>query len=215
VKAAHPLLIVLASCLIPHVVSAGPNSDGKILLHVTAPTAKNSCALIAGVDCSEVVAKGDLYPYAYFAYVLIANGDSTAGVAGVQFGVEYAPANATGIDVYSWHLCGDLQFPSETWPESGSGNVVTWDPVENCQRNEPGGANTGVIAIAGYFYCSAYSTDEMRLTRRASDSKATIGSCDAIVDVVDSPEVTFDPSHLGYAVFSPGANSNGYNPCGQ
>lgn len=197
-------------------VAAGVHSNAKILLHVATPTTKSSCSRPEATPaCSDIVTEGILYPQCYFAYVLVTDADATAGVAGVQFGVDYIASEAVGIDVFSWHLCADMQFPSSTWPDSASGNLVTWNFQTRCQRSEPGGTGTGVVATAGYFYCSAYTPDVVRIIPRDSDGIASVGACDGEVDVVDDLFINYSPPHLGYVAFSTGALTAGYGPCGQ
>lgn len=208
------VLIFLASGTLS-TAHAGPNANAKILLHLLAPTTKNACTRAAAAPtCSEIVTAGALYPQAYFAYLLVTDADSTAGVAGVQCGISYNGAPSAGVEIYSWTNCATLEFSSGGWPMSGSGNLITWDSTARCQRNQPGGPGTGVVAVAGYFYCAAYGSDTLRITIREVDGTARVASCAAIEDVLDSIQQPSTPSPLGFAVFSPGGTAAGYNPCG-
>lgn len=206
-------LVALCGLVFAAPVAAGPNAGAKILIHLAAPTTKNICTgSFAGPACSAMVVKGTLYPTTYFAYLLVAGGSASAGISGVQCGISYGPTIGVGVDVYSWSLCADLQFPSNDWPESGGGNLITWNPEVHCKRTEPGGGGTGVVAAAGYFYCAAYSPDNLSVTARPVDQCAKVVSCEAIEDILDSAAFHPTPSFLGHAAFSAGATTPGYNP---
>src|SRR5512143_4029321 len=78
--------------------SAGTNADARLLLHLTAPTVNPACSgSQAGPPCADAVTAGDLAPNTYYAYLLIGNTDPVAGVAGVQFGIEYNGAPGAGV----------------------------------------------------------------------------------------------------------------------
>lgn len=186
---------------------AGPNANAKILLHLLAPTTKGLCTRAeATPPCSSIVTAGDLYPATYFAYVLVTDADSAAGVAGVQFGIDYDGVAQSGVDIYTWTNCATLEFAEPGWPGAGTGNLVTWDTSQSCQRSEPEGSDTGVKAVVGYYYCAAYSADEFRLTTRPSDGVAKVASCVAIEDTIPAMA-------LGSCAFSAGGGSEGDNPC--
>lgn len=194
---------------------AGPNADAKILIHLLAPTTKGPCTRAeATPPCSSIVTAGDLYPATYFAYVLVTDADSVAGVAGVQFGIGYDDVAQSGIDIYSWTNCATLEFAEPGWPGSGTGNLVTWNNVQSCQRSEPEGSGTGVKTVVGYLYCAAYSADTLRITLRSVDSVAAVAACDSRVDTLDTPALFSNPYPLGFATFESGAELDGYNPCG-
>ena len=191
---------------------AGPNANAKIALHLLTPTTKTPCTRIQTTPaCQNIVTSGNLYPQLYFAHVLVTDGNEPAGVAGLQFGIQYTgpgAADGVGIDIYAWTNCATLEFqsPAPAWPNSGAGNLVTWDAGTRCQRTEPGGAGTGVVANAGYFYCAAYTPGTFCITPRPVDGVAKVADCAAQEDIV-----TGTPSHLGCLGFG---GQPGYNPCG-
>jgi hypothetical protein len=183
---------------------AGPNANAKILVHLAPPVAKNACTQPeATPGCFQIVVQGSLYPAAYFAHVLVTDGNALAGIGMVQFGIDYDGANLSGVDIYRWQLCGSLEFPGVGWPAPGSGNLVTWDPATRCQRFEPDGPGTGVVATAGYFYLAAYTPDRLAITVRPYDGKASVSACSGEEDIL------YFPPHLGYAGFG----EPGFNPC--
>ena len=210
---ASVLVAGLATVALSTASQAGPNANAKIQLHLLRPTTKSQCTrLTATPPCNQISVQGDAGALAgsyYFAYVLVTDGNAQAGIAGLQFGIQYNGAPNAGVDIFSWTLCATLEFqqPSPVWPSSGGGNLITWDSTNRCQVFEPGGPGTGVVANAGYFYMGAYSNDLFAITVRPVDGVAKVASCVAEEDVV----TTGTPSHLGSAGFG---NVTGYNPCG-
>jgi hypothetical protein len=175
-----------------------------LLVHLLAPTTKASCIRSAARPaCNQVSVNGNLYPALYFAHILVAEANATAGVSGASFGIEYGAP----IQIYDWVLCADSEMQGSGWPASGSGNQVAWNSG-NCQRFEPGGAGTGVVANAGYFYMAAYDVSRLSVTPVPGDSRAFVTSCEGIVDeiaVVDS---------CNYNPFgSAGFGEPGFQPC--
>lgn len=161
-----------------------------------------------------MVTGGGLYPRMYFAYLVVADGDSAAGVAGVQCGIQYDAAHRQGVDIYSWANCGALEFPTPGWPAAGTGDLIKWDASTNCQRPVPGGAGSGVKAVAGYFYCAAYGPDTLSVIARPADNVAGVVSCQAVADTIARTlRPGFSPA-LGQAVFSLAGIAPGYSPCG-
>lgn len=125
----------------------------------------------------------------------------------------------SGGDIFSWSLCATIEFrsagPNGLWPAAGSGNLITWDPASRCQRTEPGGFGSGVVATAGYSYCGAYSPDVLRVIPRPVDGQAKVADCSAVESLIGGVGYpTTVPSHLGIAQFSADGSVSGYNPCG-
>lgn len=206
--------MLLAAADFQKPVWAGSNENAKIVVHLATPTAKNACSRpTARPSCSGIVSNGALAPTTYFAYLLVVDGDPAAGIAGVQCGIQYLGAAGVGVDVFSWTNCATLEFPMAGWPAPGTGTIITWDPTTHCQQIEPGGAGTGVVATAGYFYCAAYTPDVLTVIPRPADLAAKVASCGALEDTIDSPTVHHVPPHLGFASFSLGASVPGYAPC--
>jgi hypothetical protein len=181
----------------------------KVLLHVKAVTSKNQCVATGVTTCDQAVSVGTLNTN-YHVQVLVAEWDSLntqdTGIAGVQFGLDYMGGfNSSGdpnlaIDIFGWTLCATLEFasPSPAWPNPGSGNLITWDAVNACQRN-----NT---ATAGYFYLSAYMPATLKLIPRPADQVAKVADC-------GSAEIVLPTTDLGMAAFSAGGVTPGCNPC--
>jgi len=196
------LLALGAICWLVDPASAAVDpKKPKLLLHVKTVTTKAPCAITALADnCSNAVTKGDLYPALYHVQLIVDRGDSITtddGVAGVQFGLDY-PMGASGIIIYSWNLCATLEFAMPNYPNTGTGNLITWNTVTSCQRTR--------LACAGYYYMGAYAPSTWHLVKRQVDQLAKVADCQAF-------EVLVPDGALGFAAFSAGATTEGCNPC--
>ena len=207
------LLLGAAALLAPRPAAAVPWDDKpKILLHVKAASTKNQCTSWGNLaDCTQAVTRGALVtsvsgPF-YYAYVLVATGSyrgvglggTDLGLAGAQFGIHYDAVAGSGFDVFSWSLCATLEFVSTGWPESGGGELLTWDSATRCVKTE--------VGVAGYFYCGAYSTDLVSITARPVDGAMKVADC-------QSTEVTLSAAaDGGTASFSAAGDTDGCNPC--
>lgn len=209
-RATTALLVTSAALAFGAAASlAGQNADAKILIHLAPHASKNNCGRAeATPPCQSVVTSGQVGA-AYDAYLLVVDADATAGIGGVQCGITY-PASY----FVDWTKCATLEFSSTGWPNSGGGNLITWDTSSKCQRSEPGGTGTGVVATAGYFYMTAYTPGNLSVTTRPVDGLAKVGDCGALPaeDIVAGTGGPSGASRLGFASFGGGA---GYRPCGQ
>jgi hypothetical protein len=188
------------AAIAPGEVLGVPNPDAMMALHVATRSAKNPCNIPVPSDCADFVIKTTDSGF-YNIYLTVTGYDST-GIAGAQFGVSYENQNGMGCDIDAWQTCADLQFGDDNFPESGSGNLITWDPEGACQ----GDFETYTPIIAGVFVVTTYSGDLFSITPRPVDGKAKVANCLAAeTDLTD-----FDPSRLGVVVFGTGT---GYNPC--
>jgi hypothetical protein len=202
-------VVALLLVLLPGLAEGGPNADAKILLHLAAPTARNACSRRPA--CASTVTYGlSLYPLYYFAYVLVGEAAQATGASGVSFGIQYNSGAWSGLYMHSWHLCADAESPTAGWPASGTGNTVSWNSETNCQRTEPGGAGTGVVATAGYFNVSAYTPVQLFLTPNPATGTATVTTCTGITDVIAPPDTCHQLSSLGFAGFG---GMPGFRPC--
>ncbi|HEX7880354.1 MAG TPA: hypothetical protein VF720_13145, partial [Candidatus Eisenbacteria bacterium] len=172
-------------------------------------TTKNHCSRAELTCCSDAMTQGVL-DTPYFLYVLVAPSDSMwardTGIAGVQFGLNYQGAHdpsgnpSLTIDVFGWTSCATLEFrtPTPSWPNPGSGIIITWDTTSVCQRKQ--------VAVAGYFYMTAYQPGYFQLVPRPVDQQAKVVTCDAVERYVEM----YNPPT---AAFSNGATYSGWNPC--
>ena len=207
---------ILAVFLILGVFSpafGGSNENAKIALHLQAiPTGKAPppCQRLLPIPAcnpeSSLTVQGGIHK-GYDLYILVADADSAAGVAGASFGIVYGPNLYTG----AWTLCGDLEFPGGpsgvTWPHSGTGNLITWKADSNCQRTPAGeDSNHGVTAILGSLYVYAYDSESFEITSRnyTLETSPEIGDCSAA-----KSEVAL-PGHAGRIGFG---SNEGFDPC--
>jgi hypothetical protein len=193
------------------VLAAPLDGRPKILLHVKIPNAKNACTAWGTLaDCREATVRSGLStpagPY-FYAYLMAARGNLPT-LAGLQCGITYQAGQAggmndgIGIDIFAWTLCATLEFitpETNAWPRPGGGNLITWDPVNTCQA--------GDVAVAGYFYLGAYSSDVLRVLKRPVDNSARVADCLWI----EPPPL--EAGDLGFAAFSAGGAEPGCNPC--
>jgi hypothetical protein len=205
------ILIATALVLNHAIAQASPQPGPAIFLHVqSAAVSKNTCGALNISDCYQAVTRADLAqpdagPY-YFVYLLAYTESPINALSGLQCGLFYQDQQAggmldgVGLDIYSWHLCAPLEFPSpspNSWPQPGSGNLIAW-PSFACPP--------GPLVVAGYFYVGAYSPDILAVIPRPADSKAALASC-------ASQEYTIPTFQLGRVAFSAGATEQGCNGC--
>ncbi|HEX7878921.1 MAG TPA: hypothetical protein VF720_05895 [Candidatus Eisenbacteria bacterium] len=203
-----PVIVVaaLASCLIALPDARASTNDGKpkITLHVGGATVKNPCVHARLSDCMDAVTEGGL-DIPYYAYLLVARGTQPS-IAGAQFGIYYTGTYepngvGQGVNVFGWTLCATLEFasPSPAWPSPGSGTLLTWDSVTDCQ--------TGDVAVGGYFYLTAYDPGIMFVGARPVDSVVKVATCEPfeyeILPGIDT----------GSAYFSSDLSAPGCNAC--
>lgn len=196
---------------------AGANQQAKIVLHLARHRVSDGdgCNLSdAHPSCSSIRTNGLLYMAVYFAYLLVVDGSQAGGIAAVHCGVSFNPGAASGLDVFTWTSCGDVELPRHGWPESGGGNTIAWDTETRCQQLEPGGPGSGVVACAGYFYCAAKFDDRFSIGPNPFTGVAFVRDCSGVIDTLDSPTAHREPYPLGYADFSVAGTAPGYNPCG-
>ncbi len=203
------IILVASALALGHTdVQASPQPGPAIFLHARPANAtKNPCADLNITNCYQVETRGDMAqpdvgPY-YFVYLLANGNPQFTGLSGLQFGLFYQDNQAggmldgAGVDIFSWHPCVPLEFPSQGWPQPGSGNLMIW-PAPDCQ--------TAPLVVAGYFYTGAYSPDILAVTPRPVDSRASVTNC-------ASQELVLSTSHLGRVAFSAGATDYGCNGC--
>jgi sugar lactone lactonase YvrE len=174
----------------------------KILVHLAATTPEDACEAQLPSQCADAVVSGQT-GVRYFAYLMVAD---VAVLAGVQLGIAYGSGEAEDIndgsevDVFSWTLCAHQEFPTAgpiPWPGAESGNIITWDSTNDCQSD---------IAVAGYFYLTAYTPDRFSVTPRPVDGLAKVADCYAVESGVLE-------GNLGFVTFSTSGNLLGCNPC--
>ena len=167
-------LVVLSLLLVLNTQSfAGANDNAKIAIHLAdIPTGKapSICNRAPYPPCNVGQSNLDvqgLVGVGYDLYFLVLDGDTTAGVSGASFGIEYGPNLLVG----TWTRCATLDFPGGptgvTWPDSSSGNAIAWDYDAKCQNTAAAGDSSGgVTAVLGALYVYAYGNDVFKLTKR-------------------------------------------------
>jgi len=156
-------------------------------------------------SAADVVVQGEVptdpsQPKEYIAFLLIAGFDKEVGMTAVQFGIAYDPDQGSGIDVVGWQDCAALEWHAEDWPGAGTGNLLTWNQLEECQHEEP--------VVVGMLQLEVYGPDRLVIIPRPVDSKAMIAACTP-KGAVSAPTAEFKPENLGWAGFG---DKKGYNP---
>jgi hypothetical protein len=169
-----------------------------VAVHV-APRATSDCNVVRTLPCTNFHTWGDLNA-GYDVYVVGAGISSSDGIAGIEFGLQYD----ADLTVFTTTVCGDLEFPAPSWPASGSGNVVTYSPAVNCQRDNYG---SGAQAVFTSMYVYAYGTALFRITERPASGQLALSDC-------SSAEYPVGSTQTGYAQFAAGGITPGGNPCG-
>jgi hypothetical protein len=206
----------LLLALVPGTAHAFGNADAKMLFHLASTTSSQVCTRTAASPaCDDIDTSGGLYPNVYFAYLLVADGSATEGVGGILAGIDYGsgPTDGVGLDIFSWTICATIELAgnSPPWYQTGSANLISWDTGTRCQRNEPGGPGTGVVATAGYFYCTAYGPATLQIAphrRRAEHPDELI-----VANCANQNDLITDPDNMGSVVFSASGTEEGHNPC--
>jgi len=180
------------------------------------------CRNIQAVGCSDqnAVVSGKVLQD-YFAIACVFNAStkdfnpSDYGISGVEFGITYDGSSQSGVDILSWTVCADgLEIASDNWPDSGSGNIITWivdrDTGEGCQENVPGSPDDGVTAIIGFFSLTAYSTDRLAVTpnRTVATPALQVTTCPEGIQYDINPN-----EQAGYVGFSSDLSEKGLIPC--
>jgi hypothetical protein len=157
----------------------------------------------------------------YFAVACVFNGSpkdfnpQDYGISGVEFGIDYDGSSQSGVDITGWTICANgLEIASDDWPQSGSGNIITWivdrESGDGCQDNVPGNIEDGVTAVIGFFTLTAYSTDRLSIipNRTVSTPALQITTCpEGIQYDINATE------QAGYVGFSSDLSEKGLIPC--
>lgn len=192
----------------PSQAPAQGNDDATIGIYLTDPQSQ-PCNR-SGFACNDPnvagAVSGENY-LPYYAYVCVFNGDAAEGVAGASFGIDYG-GGSSGLEIWEWTSCGDLEFAQTAWPDAGAGISVTWDPGGNCQKDTPS-FEAGVSAIVGFFYVTAYGDDILEVINRPTTS----GPVSAQVANCRAAETSLPADQLGKVAFSDDGSAEGLMPC--
>lgn len=119
---------VVVSLFMNSNASAGPNVDGRLILH-----ANESLVYSAGADycgqsdltaCSTAVVTLAATGSTQVLHALAAFTDSLDDrLAGLTFGIQYDDLE---LSVDAFASCGSFELPNDDWPNAGSGTAITW-----------------------------------------------------------------------------------------
>ncbi len=165
-------------------VAAGAQAGGSpygFLLHMEAPDYAN-CGIVNDntVTCDDIMPDGADIGL-QFAFVLaygwedIPGWPASRGIGACQFGIVYDE----DVVVSGWTLCtGGSEIPQNdpllgSWPESETGNAITWESGEYFQSNG--------FAKVGFFVVAADSFGRMTVNPDPRIGDALIAAGDATV----------------------------------
>lgn len=190
-------------CLAAIPAWAGTQDDAVVALH--APpihVGGDPCGVVLEapffVACSDYVVHHDALE-AWHAWLVVARADSGAGVSELSCGISSSGDTPPFV---VWFPCADAESPSGAWPDSGSGNRITWNSSTNCQRETIAG--DGVYAEAGAFYIYAYGDGSFAMTPNEAEGETAIVVTDCSGA---SSELSAPGGRIGFG------NVEGYNPC--
>lgn len=216
-------VIVLVAAAVP--AKAQDQRDATIGFYLEEANRYPICSHIEPPSCADesVPLNGELYT-GYYAFLCVFNGNAQLGISGLQCAIEFDDARRSGVDIDSWNGCSNgLDLPQDGWGLiSGDGNTITWDVTSGgCQREEPGGFGSGVTAVAGFFYLTAYSEDVLkvvpyRFTAPGTVPALTVGDCSTETpDGKPTTGITYELAldHTGSVGFSDDGSVTGDLPC--
>ncbi len=141
-RALLPVLILLLISAYVADANAGPNANGKWVLHYAGPhnSKTNTCA--TGPEYCDYVTSAVVDAGRYDVYVIAAD---VQRVASTRYGLVCEVAMGGGFFFYGWTTCSDFEDPSAAWPGCGEGNAQTW-------TDEQLGLAVTVGILEVYFY---------------------------------------------------------------
>ncbi|NNF07260.1 MAG: hypothetical protein HKN21_10915, partial [Candidatus Eisenbacteria bacterium] len=192
------------------VAPPGTNSLDKVKLaiHLQSVAVKGVCAAApTSLGCSSLggsqLVTGGVSNQAYHAYIAALDVDPAQGLGGAAFSLT--SSNSGSLFIGSWTNCGDLDFPSATWPQIGGENLITVSAGTNCFNTpditDPEGE---AIAVLGALYVYAYGPTDLSLGQR----QTALPSIDISDCTAQQAEVPLGP-RIGIVAF----DGPGYEPC--
>ena len=217
-RPAGTLALALLLCALgPMGVFAQDHRDASIGIYLQEAGSRLTCSRVTPLSCADpkAVTAGEVY-VDYVAYLGVFNADAQLGVLGLECSLRFDDATRSGVDINSWTLCADIDYPHDEWGQrSGDGNRIVWILSESgCQQEEPAGIGTGVTAIAGFFTLTAYSEDRLQIAPWKGTDPDHIPSC-SIADCNGDANYFIAPENQGYVAFSDDGSLKGHLPCTQ
>jgi hypothetical protein len=177
IRAGAAAVLALSPALSPGSALGFGNEHAKLVIHLTAPSAKAQCSTFEKSPPFHPVTSGGLYPpHTYFAYILVMGGSFLDGLGGVEFGIDYDGEPDSGVEIYDWTFCGALQYPAGGWPAAGGGNLISWNWEHDRRLHGRG--------VLGYLYLGALSPDRLRITASPGKSHVLVSDSRAMIDLL-------------------------------
>jgi hypothetical protein len=120
---------------------------------VLAPADYAGCGSVSSLEataCEDLDSPGLPVGTRAFLWIAVTYHEGfPADVGGVQFGIHYSD-----LEIDEWSLCtGGIEIRQEGWPDSGTGNALTWSG--GCHTPENDVAVVGFLAPRGGSICSS------------------------------------------------------------
>lgn len=185
-----------------------PPAEPAVLLHIVSAEPGQGCSNTPTqyddvvTHANAVSAEGTPY-YVYFLASPRTLDGGSAGISGIQATITYdhGTSPASGIAVWSWQHCAEWEFAQDGWPQSGTGNTITWSK-STCRQE--------LLVPAGYLYIGAYSPAAMAVTGYSSTGLVKIANCDGAERVVEASRQGW--ISIGGATYSGKVGTSGCNP---
>lgn len=171
------------------------NADAKIMLHVGPRLAKSHCGTYPNPPASQMEAEGQIQNPHSLYFVAVGGLD---GIRGAAISLEYDGSPGSGVDVFDWYSCADLDFQGPTWPNSGANNILTW--VDCDPDTLAGYENEGAHTLLGLLYVYAYDDDIVQVNP-SPNHEGHLADC-------AGGEHRISPESFAFAGFG----ASGYNP---
>jgi hypothetical protein len=185
-----------------------PLAEPAVLLHIVPAEPGMACANTPA-EYDDIVTHADAVSpegtpyYVYFLASPRTLDEGYTGITGIQATLTYdhGEAPASGIAVWSWNHCAEMEFAQDGWPQSGTGNTITWSK-STCRQE--------LLVPAGYLYIGAYSPAAMAVTGYSSTGLVKIANCAGAERVVEAGRQGW--ISIGGATYAGKVGTAGCNP---
>ncbi len=152
----------LASAQIDEATTLHPVLTGPSYAGCTDP----AFDFIDAADCGPLGSASIAGP-SFLWFTVVRTGGFPNGIGGTQFGIEHDLGSGLG-----WALCtGGSEIPEDLWPDSGTGNAMTW--ADGCF------VSPGEHARVGFLSLTTGDAGYLRFTGDPRIEEAVYADCDA------------------------------------
>ena len=183
-----------------------PVGSSAVMLHISAVKDPAIACTSGPHSTSEIITEAEARQDGtaqYFVYVLASPRSSVDGLRGVQIGIDHTGSTSapTPLRIMDWHACSDIEWPTDTWPNSGGGNTLTW---VDCHFES--------ILAVGTFSVTAYAPASMAIAGYPPTGLVKTADCNTTEEVTSE---TVGLDRVGWVSMggaARGLDRNGCNP---